>query len=87
MECCSSTSSSDCEADLENVRVILAGDRVTVRRKVWVHGINMKRKEKGEFHHLVKELEEHPHRYEMCFRMTGQISKSGTRTPPREYNG
>ena len=32
--------------------------------------INMKRKGKGEFHHLVKELEEHPDRYEMHFRMT-----------------
>jgi hypothetical protein len=30
----------------------------------------MKRKEKSEFHHLVKELEEHPNRYEMYFRMT-----------------
>jgi len=24
----------------------------------------------GEFHHLVKELEEHPNRYEMNFRLT-----------------
>jgi len=30
----------------------------------------MKWKEKGEFHHLVKELEEHPYCYEMYFRMT-----------------
>jgi len=30
----------------------------------------MKRKEKGEFHHLVKELEEHPNCYEMYFRIT-----------------
>ena len=29
----------------------------------------MKWKEKGEFH-LVKEIESHPNRYEMCFRMT-----------------
>jgi len=41
----------------------------TVRRKVWVHDTNTKRKEKDEFHHLVKELE-HPNRYEMYFRMT-----------------
>jgi hypothetical protein len=70
MECCSSSSSSDYEADLENVCAILAADTVTVRRNVWVHDINMKRKEKSEFHHLVKELEEHPDRYEMYFRMT-----------------
>jgi len=29
----------------------------------------MKGKEKDEFHHLVKELEEHPNRYEIYFRM------------------
>jgi len=34
MECCSSTSSSDYEEDLENVGAILAADTVTVRRKV-----------------------------------------------------
>jgi len=70
MECCSSTSSSDYEEDLENVCAILAVDTMTVWRKVWVHGTIMQRKEKGEFHHLVKELEEHPNRYEMYFRMT-----------------
>jgi spore coat polysaccharide biosynthesis protein SpsF (cytidylyltransferase family) len=67
MECCSSTSSSDYR-EFENVCAILAAE--TFRRKVWVHDINMKRKEKGEFHHLAKELEEHPNRYEMYFRMT-----------------
>jgi len=70
MECCSSTGSSDCEDDLENVCAILAADRVTVRRKVWAHDINTKWKEKGEFHYLVKKLEEHPNRYEMHFSMT-----------------
>ena len=70
MECCSSTSSSDCEEDPENVRAILAADTVTVRTKEWGDDINMKRQEKGEFHHLVKELEEHPNRYEMYFRST-----------------
>jgi hypothetical protein len=70
MERCSSTSSSDYGEDLENVCAILAADTVTVRRKVWVHDINMKRKEKGEFHNLVKELEEHPNRYEKYFRTT-----------------
>jgi hypothetical protein len=43
MECCSSTSSSDCEEDLENVCAILAADTGTVRRKERVHDINMKR--------------------------------------------
>jgi hypothetical protein len=56
--------------DLENICAILAANTVTVRRKVWVRDIKMKRKGKGEFHHLVKELEEHPDRYEMYFRMT-----------------
>ena len=70
MERCSSTSSSDYEEDLEDVCAILAADTMTVRRKVWVHAINVQRKKKGEFRHLVKELEEHPNRYEMYFRMT-----------------
>jgi len=55
MECCSSTSSSDYEEDLENICAILAADTVSVRRNVWVHDINMKRKEKGECLHSVKE--------------------------------
>ena len=42
MECCSSTSSSDYEEDLENVCAIVAADTVNVRRKVWVYDINMK---------------------------------------------
>jgi len=53
MECWSSTSSSDYEENLENVCAILAVDTVTVRREVWVHDINMKWMEKGEFHHLL----------------------------------
>jgi hypothetical protein len=70
MDCCSSNNSSVYEEDLEIVCAILAADTVTVRRKVWVHDMNMKRKENGEFRHLVKELEEHPNRYDMYFRMT-----------------
>ena len=70
MECCSSTSSSDYEEDLENICAILVADTETVRRKMWVHDINMKRKGKDEFHHLVKEIEEHPNRCEMYFRKT-----------------
>ena len=70
MGCCSSTSSSDYEEDLENVCAILAADTATIRRKVWVHDINMKRKGKGEFHHLVTELGTHPNRYEVYFRIT-----------------
>jgi hypothetical protein len=54
---------------LKILGAFLAADTVTVRRKVWVRDINMKRK-KGEFNHLVKEIEEQPDRYEMYFRMT-----------------
>jgi hypothetical protein len=53
----------------------------------------MKQK-KGEFHHLVRELEENPNRYEMYFRMTkeefnvlhdliGGVIKSRKHTLPR----
>ena len=65
----------DYEEDLENVCAILTADTVNVLRRVWVRDINLKQKEKGEFHHLVKELEEHQNRYGMYFRMTkGEFS-------------
>lgn len=65
---CSSTSSSEFEEELENVAafVLLQGNK----RRKWVHEINIRRKELGEYHRLVQELKEHPDRFHMYFRMT-----------------
>lgn len=66
-EACSSNSSSDFEEDLENVAAFLICDGV---QRKWVHEINKLREESGEYHRLVKELNEHPDRYHMYFRVT-----------------
>ncbi|XP_050307737.1 uncharacterized protein LOC126744392 isoform X3 [Anthonomus grandis grandis] len=68
MESETSTSSSDFEEDLENVAAFLIVDD-GIKRK-WVHEINKQREELGEYHRLVKELNEHPDRYHMYFRVT-----------------
>lgn len=68
MEISGSSSSSEIDLELENACAIL--NIVNRKKRVWIHKINLKRKEKGEFHHLVQELEEPPDRYEMYFRMT-----------------
>nr|CAD7456306.1 unnamed protein product [Timema tahoe] len=70
MEKSGSSSSSEFEEELENACAVLVANTVARKKRVWVHQINLKRKEKGEFYHLVKELKEHPSRYEMYFRMT-----------------
>nr|CAI5836615.1 unnamed protein product [Callosobruchus analis] len=67
-EACSSTSSSEFEENLENVAAFLLLHEG--KRKKWVHEINVRREELGEYHRLVQELNEHPDRYHMYFRMT-----------------
>jgi len=69
VEISGSSSLSEFDFELENACAIIV-NTVAHKKKVWVHEINLKRKEKGEFHHLVQELEQHPDRYKMYFRMT-----------------
>lgn len=66
----SSSSSSDWEEDIENAAAfIVANDGI--QRSDWIHQINQRREEVGEFHQLVHELfNEHPDRFHMYFRMT-----------------
>ena len=64
----SSTSSSEFEEELENVAAFLVVNER--QRNKWVHEINVRREELGEYHRLVQELNEHPDRYHMYFRMT-----------------
>nr|CAD7459321.1 unnamed protein product [Timema tahoe] len=65
MEKSGSSSSSEFEEELENACPVLVANTVARRKRVWVHQVNLKRKEKGELYHLVKELKEHPSRYEI----------------------
>ena len=71
MECASSTSSldSDWEEELEVVTAFLALEASKYANRVWVHEINEKREDLGEFHRLVPELREDPKRFHMYFRM------------------
>ncbi|KAL1514149.1 hypothetical protein ABEB36_003456 [Hypothenemus hampei] len=63
--------------DLEEEALLLAilldeGDNSsqrTKRRNVWVHDINKKRKEEGEFHNLYPELRKDENRFYTYFRM------------------
>lgn len=59
-----SSSSSD-----EELLLLLALNKTKKRRK-WVHEINKKRDEFGEFHHLCNELTSYEDRFASYFRMT-----------------
>lgn len=40
------------------------------RKRIWVHDINKKRDEVGEYHRLCRELESHEDRFFLYFRMS-----------------
>ena len=40
------------------------------RKRMWVHDINSKREELGEYHKLVNELRQHPDKFYTYFRMS-----------------
>ncbi|XP_071055952.1 uncharacterized protein [Onthophagus taurus] len=65
-----SCSSSEWEEDLENVATCLAISESKKKKSYWVHEINKKRNNFGEYHRLVKELEEYPKKFHMYFRMS-----------------
>ncbi|KAK5648159.1 hypothetical protein RI129_003051 [Pyrocoelia pectoralis] len=75
MECASSSSSSEWEEELETVSALIAGryfslNERKVSRRTWVHNINKKREQLGEFYKLVPELRKDPRRFHMYFRMS-----------------
>lgn len=70
MESASSVSSSDWEEEIETVAAFILLEEEKRKRKTWVYDINVKRKELGEFHCLVQELQNDPQRFKMYFRMT-----------------
>lgn len=70
MESASSISSSDWEEEVGTVAAFIVLEENKKTRNTWVHGINKKREELGEFHRLVQELKNDPERFHMYFRMT-----------------
>lgn len=65
----SSSSSSDSEEDMENLAAFMSVNSKTTYRSIWVHDINQRREQVGEYSRLVQELRKHPRRYHMYFRM------------------
>ncbi|KAF5302344.1 hypothetical protein FQA39_LY10383 [Lamprigera yunnana] len=70
MEYSSSSSSSDWEEEIETVTALIVQEEATKSSRPWVHKINKKRDELGEFHHLIPELQQCPKRFHMYFRMS-----------------
>ncbi|KAF5275922.1 hypothetical protein FQA39_LY00718 [Lamprigera yunnana] len=70
MEYSSSSSSSDWEKEIETVTALIVQQEATKSSLPWVHKINKKRDELGEFHHLIPELQQCPKRFHIYFRMS-----------------
>ncbi|KAF5287582.1 hypothetical protein FQA39_LY15859 [Lamprigera yunnana] len=66
----SSSSLSDWEEEIETVTALIVQEEATKSSRPWVHKINKKRDELGEFHHLIPELQQCPKRFHMYFRMS-----------------
>ena len=60
--------SSSSEDDL--LLLLLLAKRKKSRRAFWVHPVNRRRREKGEFHGLVQELKLYHGRFRVYFRMS-----------------
>jgi hypothetical protein len=72
MACCGSDSDSDWEEEPEEGSaafrfLYLAKER---KHRYWVHKVNKKREEFGEYHRLIKDLEEDDQRFHIYFRMS-----------------
>ncbi|KAL0124146.1 hypothetical protein PUN28_006162 [Cardiocondyla obscurior] len=69
MDPCELSSSSKFNFEIETTCAVMQ-NIVSFKKRVWVHNINLRRKEKGEYHHLINNLKEDRSRYENYFRMT-----------------
>ncbi|KAL1489234.1 hypothetical protein ABEB36_014167 [Hypothenemus hampei] len=58
-----------CDLEEEALLLAILLDEGRKRRNVWVHDINKKRKEEGEFHNLYPELRKDENRFYTYFRM------------------
>lgn len=66
----SSDSDSEYEEDIEFlVLATVIKQKEIKRRRYWVHPVNNKRESKGEFHCLVKEIENDVQKFHQYFRM------------------
>lgn len=63
-------SETDSEDDNILLLTVLLLKNKKRRRRIWVHDINKKREEHGEYHRLYKELESHEDRFYIYFRMS-----------------
>lgn len=59
-------------SDEEELLLLLSLHRTERKRKYWVHPINKRREELGEYHRLCKELQTHEDRFFVYFRMSRQ---------------
>ncbi|XP_067006617.2 uncharacterized protein [Anabrus simplex] len=64
-----STSSSSDSDDLLLACAVSVAISTICRKRQWVHETNLRREEKGEYHNLVRELNAHPERFQMYFRL------------------
>lgn len=65
----SSSSSSEFEEDLENACALLMAGNIKTRQ--WIHDVNLRRGEQGEFHNLFQELLQNDEdRFKMYCRMS-----------------
>ena len=58
------------ESDDSDNEVLLLYAVGNKRERKWVHEVNMKRRESGEFHHLMKQLRHDEVKFKEYFRMT-----------------
>lgn len=60
------------DSDEEELLLLYALSR-SQRKRVWVHDINKKREELGEYHRLCRELSSHEDRFFTYFRMSQDL--------------
>ncbi|CAG5001010.1 unnamed protein product [Parnassius apollo] len=65
------------DSDVEELLLLYALSR-SQRKRVWVHDINQKRKDLGEYHHLCRELASHEDRFFTYFRMSQDLFEDTT---------
>jgi hypothetical protein len=58
------------ESDVSDDGVLLLHAVGNKRERKWVHEVNMKRGESGEFHHLMKQLYQNEVKFKEYFRMS-----------------
>lgn len=66
----SSDSDSDFEEDMQLLALATLRIKQRKKRRYWIHPVNRKRETRGEFHCLIKELENDADKFHLYFRMS-----------------